>query len=125
MANPGSANSFYWWNTTKNGGNGAWKSSVTYENDWFRHQYLTLEVTRVDEKGKRTTSTVKDFYVPAGGSTTFEAWDNELSVNKGKFDGVVSVEVRVVSIRTSDEAWKTVSYPTDGPTATVQAPTVP
>jgi len=125
VANPGSTSSFYWWNTTKNGGTGAWKSSVTYENDWIRHQYLTLEVTRVDEKGKRSTSTVKDFYVPAGGSTSYEAWDNELTVNKDKLDGVVSVEVKVVSIRTSDEAWKTVSYPTDGPTTVVQAPTVP
>ncbi len=116
---------YYWWNQTKNGGEGAWKASVAYENTWIRHQYLTLEITRVDEKGKTTVTTVKDFYVPANGKSTFELWDNALSVNRDKVKGTVSVSIEVKGIRTSDESWKTVSFPGDGTISVVEAPKVP
>lgn len=85
---------YYWWYQTKNGGEGAWKASVSYENTWIRHQYLTLEVTRVDEKGRTTVTTVKDFYVPANGKSTFELWDNASIVNKGNVKGVMSYRSR-------------------------------
>jgi pilus assembly protein Flp/PilA len=116
---------FYWYNGNKNNGNGAWKAALTFSNGWIRHQYLTLEVTRVDQNGKTTTMTVNDFYVPAGGSATYENYDNALQFSKGDPNGVVSVSVKVVAIRTSDIDWKTVSYPvTDGTPTTVNAPKV-
>jgi pilus assembly protein Flp/PilA len=116
---------FYWYNGNKNNGNGAWKASLTFSNEWIRHQYLSLEVTRVDQSGKTTTMTVNDFYVPAGGSATYENWDNALQFTKGNPNGVVSVSVKVLSIRTSDIDWKTVSYPvTDGTPTSVTAPQV-
>ena len=125
VGNTGSTSSYYWWNTTKGGGEGAWKASASYHNEWIRHQYLTLEVTRTDENGKVTTTQVNDFYVPAGGRTTFELWDNTMSVNNSTVKGVVSVTVKVTAIRTSDEKWQTVSYTTDGPTTVVKAPSTP
>ncbi len=115
----GSSNgTFYWWN----GKDGGWKAVVTYENTWIRHQYLMLEVTRVDDKGKVTTSTIKDFYVPANGKSNLEVYDNLLSKSGV---GTVSVTVKVTGIKTSDEAWKTVSYPGDGTTSTVKVPAIP
>jgi Flp pilus assembly pilin Flp len=116
---------YYWWNHTKNGGEGAWKAEVSYQNTWIRHQYLTLEVTRVDDKGNATTTTVKDFYVPANGSSTFTLWENALSVNKSHVKGTVSVTVKVTGIRTSDESWNTVTFPGDGSTSVVGAPEIP
>jgi Flp pilus assembly pilin Flp len=125
VANTSTDSDFYWWNSTKHGGEGAWKASASYQNDWIRHQYLTLEVTRVDDKGGETTTTVNSFYVPAGGSATYELWDNALKVHKGKATGTVSVSVKVVAIQTSDEDWNTVSYTTEGPSTVVAAPTTP
>jgi Flp pilus assembly pilin Flp len=125
VANTSSDSDFYWWNSTKHGGEGAWKASASYQNDWIRHQYLTLEVTRVDDRGRETTTTVNGFYVPAGGSATYELWDNSLKVHKGKATGTVSVSVKVVAIQTSDEGWNTVSYTTEGPSSVVAAPTTP
>jgi hypothetical protein len=125
VANTSAESDFYWWNSTKHGGEGAWKASTSYQNDWIRHQYLTLEVTRVDHNGKETTSTVNSFYVPAGGSATYELWDNSLKVHKGNATGTVSVSVKVVAIQTSDESWSSVSYTTDGPSNEVIAPTTP
>lgn len=120
-----SGSEYYWFNKSKTGGEGAWKAAVTFENSWIRHQYLTLEVTRVDEKGNRSTSTVKDFYVPAGGNAEFAYWDNALKVDGSKLTGTVSVEVRVISVRTSDVNWQTVSYQVDGAPIGVKAPATP
>jgi Flp pilus assembly pilin Flp len=125
VADAGSSGSYYWWNDSKHGGEGAWKASVMYQNDWIRHQYLTLEVTRVDQEGNRSTTTVDSFYVPAQGTSNYESWDNSLRLHKGDFSGVLSVEVKVVAIRTSDESWATVSYGTDGPTTVITSPQTP
>jgi hypothetical protein len=125
VADAGSSGSYYWWNDSKHGGEGAWKASVKYQNDWIRHQYLTLEVTRVDGQGNRSTTTVNSFYVPAQGTSNYESWDNSLRLHKGDLSGVLSVEVKVVAIQTSDESWATVSYATDGPTTLITPPQTP
>ncbi len=114
---------FFWWNSTANGGYGAWKASTTFKNDTNRHQYLDLLVTRVDEKGVATTITVKSFYVPANGSTTYTLWDNQYDLTKGVATGVVTVKVEVISITTSDKNWQPYSYEADPNLATVTAPT--
>jgi len=116
---------FYWFNKSKNGGEGAWKATVGFKNDWIRHQYLTLEVTRIDATGKRTTTTVTDFYVPAGGSASYDAYDNALKIDGANKTGVVNVEVKVVSIKTADEKWQTMTYTVNGPATAVTAPTIP
>jgi Flp pilus assembly pilin Flp len=130
VAEPGSEavvtstdSSLFWWNNTKQGGNGAWKAAVHYQNDHNRHQYLTLEVTRTDNKGKTTTSSVNGFYVPANGNATYEVWDNNLKLHKGKTTGVLSVDVKVVSVTTADENWQPVTYPQYNKSTTVDAPT--
>ena len=125
VADAGSSGSYYWWNASKHGGEGAWKASVKYQNDWIRHQYLTLDVTRVDGQGNRSTTTVTGFYVPAQGTSNYESWDNSLRLHKGDFSGVLSVEVKVVAISTSDESWATVSYATDGAIAVTPRPQTP
>ena len=125
VADTGFSGSYYWWNDTKHGGEGAWIASVSYHNEWIRHQYLTLEVTRVDERGNRATTTVNGFYVPAGGSSTYESWDNSLKLHKGDLTGVLSIEVKVVAIQTSDENWSTVSHTTEGPSTIIGAPQTP
>ena len=114
--------SFTWWNSSRHGGEGAWKASVDYQNDHNRHQYLTLEITRTDDKGKTTTTRVNGFYVPATGKATYELWDNNLKVHHEKITGVVSVEVKVVSVTTSDQNWKPVTYPQYNKSTTVDAP---
>ena len=114
--------SFFWWNSSKHGGKGAWKASVDYQNDHNRHQYLTLEITRTDHKGKTTTTRVNGFYVPANGKATYELWDNNLKVHKEKTTGVVSVDVKVVSVTTSDQNWNSVTYPQYNKSTTVDAP---
>jgi len=125
VADAGSSGSYYWWNDSKHGGEGAWKASVKYQNDWIRHQYLTLEVTRVDGHGNRSSTTVNSFYVPAQGTSNYDSWDNALRLHKGDFSGVLAVEVKVVAIQTSDERWATVSYTTDGPTTVITPPQTP
>ncbi|MEX1038355.1 MAG: hypothetical protein WDZ96_05845 [Acidimicrobiia bacterium] len=117
--------SFFWWNNDKHGGEGAWKATVQYQNDHNRHQHLTLEITRTDHKGKTTTTKVDGFYVPANGESTFEVWDNDLKVHKNKTTGVVSVEVKVVSVTTSDENWQEATYPQYDNSTTVNAPPDP
>jgi len=125
-SNPvGSDSEFYWWNSTKHGGNGAWTASVTYTNDTDRHQYLDLEITRVDEKGKETVSQYPDFYVPANGSETYTHWSNSLSKHKGKLKGTVEVMVEVKSIKTSDENWQPYTYEVDEQPVNVEAPETP
>lgn len=122
----GTASDFTWWNDTKNGGNGEWKASVTFENDWIRHQYLTLEVTTVNHKGKTSTSTVKNFYVPAGGSATYHDWGNVLKDKNGKITGTLEVQVKVVAVTTSDENWVPAVYPSlDAEPQIVSAPDIP
>ncbi|MFP3915463.1 MAG: hypothetical protein ACLFWM_11355 [Actinomycetota bacterium] len=113
---------YYWWNDSGTGGEGAWKAGVTFRNDWIRHHYLTLEVTRTRADGTTSTQTVRDFYVGSGSQSTYEAWDNSLTVDGDERRGVVEVQVRVVSIRTSDESWQTETHETDGPVVTVAAP---
>lgn len=117
-----SESSFYWWNDAPTGGDGAWKAAVTFRNDWIRHHYLTLEVSRTHSDGSNRTQTVSDFYVAAESQSTFEAWDNTLTIDGDDRNGVVGVEVRVVSIRTSGENWQTENHETDGPVVSVEAP---
>ena len=115
--------SFTWWNDNKHGGEGAWRADVEFENDWTRHQYLTLEITRTDERGRTTTSTVNSFYVPANGKATYQLWDNGYEVKNGNSKGVVSVEVKVVSVTTADEDWQPITYPQGyGNSTVVNAP---
>ncbi len=118
---------FYWWNDTKKGGEGAWKGSSSYSNDYNRHQYLTLEVTRTMADGSTETETVNSFYIPANGTADYTVWNNELSTNKkGKVkSGVVSIEITVTKIKTSDENWNDVTYDTTGPITTIEAPEAP
>jgi Flp pilus assembly pilin Flp len=118
-----SAGSFYWWAPTPSGGDGAWKASVTFQNDWIRQQYLTLEVTTTSSNGKTSTETV-EFYVAAGSTGTYDAWNNNYSVRGKSESGVVSVTVRVTSIRTYDESWQTETHSTTGPTVEVAVPDV-
>jgi Flp pilus assembly pilin Flp len=125
-SNPtGSSASLTWWNGNKNNGNGAWQASVGYKNETNRHQYLQVEVTRVDEKGKTTTTTINGFYVPANGTSTFSHWDNQFSASKGgKLSGVVEVQVKVVAITTSDQDWQPFSYPVSERPVSVLPPTL-
>ncbi len=125
-SNPtGSSASLTWWNGNKNNGNGAWQASVGYKNETNRHQYLQVEVTRVDEKGVTTTTTINGFYVPANGSSTFSHWDNQFSASKGgKLSGVVEVQVKVIAITTSDQNWQPFSYPVTERPVSVLPPTL-
>jgi Flp pilus assembly pilin Flp len=125
-SNPtGSSASLTWWNGNKNNGNGAWQASVGYKNETNRHQYLQVEVTRVDEKDVTTTTTIKGFYVPANGSSTFSHWDNQFSASKGgKLSGVVEVQVEVIAITTSDQDWQPFSYPVSERPVSVLPPTL-
>ncbi|HEX9644569.1 MAG TPA: Flp family type IVb pilin [Acidimicrobiia bacterium] len=118
-----SAGSFYWWAPTPSGGDGAWKASVTFQNDWIRHQYLTVEVTRTASNGDTTTETV-EVYVAAGSTGTYAAWNNNYSVRGNSEHGVVSVTMRVTSIRTYNESWQTQTHSTTGPTVEVTVPDV-
>jgi Flp pilus assembly pilin Flp len=104
---------FFWWNDTKHGGSGAWQASTTFENDTNRHQYLTLKVTRVDAAGVETSNIVEGFYVPANGTATYTLWDNPYTIDKKDVSGVVEVKVEVLSVKTSDQSWKSYSYDLD------------
>ena len=119
----GSSSELYWWDSHNT--KGQWKASVSFSNETNRHQYLTLEVTTIDEKGKAKTATVKDFYVGAGSSSTFTHWSNDIDKNGQKVTGVVEVQVRVISVRTSDQNWKTYSYDVNRIPASVTVPTLP
>jgi Flp pilus assembly pilin Flp len=119
----GSSSELYWWDSHNT--KGQWKASVSFSNETNRHQYLTLEVTTIDEKGKAKTTTVKDFYVGAGSSSTFTHWSNDIDKNGQKVTGVVEVQVRVISVRTSDQNWKTYSYDVNGIPASVTVPALP
>ncbi|MGA7228316.1 MAG: Flp family type IVb pilin [Acidimicrobiia bacterium] len=121
----GTSSELYEWNSTKHGGEGFWKASVTYQNDWSQPQYLTLEVTRTDEKGKTETITVEDFPVDATSSATYDLEDNEITVKNKKTSGVMTVDVKVTSIRTRDQNGATVTYPAEGPIGTISAPETP
>jgi len=113
-SNPsGTSANLTWWNGNKDTGNGAWQASVSYENATDRHQYMKLEVTRVDDKGKVTTTIIDSFYVPANGSSTFSHWDNQFRAQQGKFSGVIEVQVKVLTITTSDKDWQPFSYPVE------------
>lgn len=113
-----STSSFTTWTPTKQGGTGKWVASVEFDNDWSKDQYLTLEVTRTDEKGKTTTTTVTNFYVPAGGSATYQAGDNDLEIKNNSKKGVVSVQVKLVSVTSTDAGSQPVTYPPASPTVT-------
>lgn len=108
----------YW--TSKNRGecdNGAWNGRITFENDWIRHQHLTLTVTKTGADGATTVETVEGFYVPAGSSSTWTSWTNRMAHDRhgNPTEGVVSVEVAVTHIQSSDENWRTTHFDTDGP----------
>ncbi|MFZ0626570.1 MAG: Flp family type IVb pilin [Acidimicrobiia bacterium] len=121
----GTSSELYEWNSTKQGGNGKWTASVTYQNDWSQPQHLTLEVTKTDEKGKTETITVEDFLVPARANATLDLDDNEITVKNKKTSGVMTVDVKVTSIRTTDQNGTTVTYPAEGLTGTMSAPETP
>lgn len=119
----GGSSELYWWDTQST--KGQWKASVSYQNTTNRHQYLTLEVTQIDDKGKKTTTTVKNFYVGAGSSSTYTHWSNDINQHQKKVSGVLEVQVEVVSITTSDQNWKSYSYDVSDKAASVAAPKLP
>ncbi|GIU92136.1 MAG: hypothetical protein KatS3mg011_1042 [Acidimicrobiia bacterium] len=122
----GSGSELSSWKPTRNGGTGKWTASVTYGNDWINPQYLTLEVTTTDHKGKRKTVTVKGFYVPANGRADFRYPDNDLSKNRNTVKGVLKVEVRVVAVSTTDADGRPVEYePPQGSKVEISAPPTP
>jgi hypothetical protein len=94
----------------------------TFRNDWIRHQYLTLSVTRHHSDGSQTTSTVTDHYVPLNGTSEYALWANPLSASSGTLSGVVRVSVRVTYVRTSDANWQTYGGSVSGPTASAWNP---
>jgi Flp pilus assembly pilin Flp len=113
------------WTATKNGGNGTWAASVDFGNDWSSDQILTLKVTTIDHKGKKKTTTVEGFQVPAGGVATFTHDDNTLKVNKGNVTGIMEIQVEVVSITTWNHAGEQVAYPQSGATTSISRPDLP
>ena len=119
----GTSSALYWWDS--NATKGQWKADVSYRNDTNRHQYLTLEVTQIDDKGKTTKSTVTGFYVGAGSSSTYTLWSNDINKNNKNVKGVVEVQVKVLSVLTSDENWQTYSYPVNGSPASILPPALP
>lgn len=122
-ASSGTSSELYWWDSHNT--QGQWKASVSYQNETNRHQYLTLQVTTTDDKGRTTTTTVKEFYVGATSSATYTHWSNDIDKDGNEVIGVVKVEVKVVSVRTSDQNWQTYSYEARGTAAVVTPPTLP
>ncbi|HLT96202.1 MAG TPA: hypothetical protein VK070_05375 [Acidimicrobiia bacterium] len=115
---------FYWWDDHND--EGQWVAGFQFSNTTDRHQYLTLEVTRTLADGTTTTEIVRDHYVGAKSSSTFRAWHNDYGTDRsGKQvdgDSVVSIQVTVTSVKTSDENWKEYTVSVTGPTLTVDAP---
>jgi hypothetical protein len=123
-SNPtGSSANLTWWNGNKNNGDGAWQASVGYKNETNRHQYLELEILRVDEKGKTTTTVIKGFYVPANGTSTFSHWDNQFTA-KAASSAEWSRYRKVLAITTSDQNWQPFSYPVGERPVSVLPPTL-
>ncbi len=112
------------WKETGNGGHGDWTASVSYTNKWGADQYLTLQITRIDESGNATTVTVPSVKVPAGSSATYNDTGNALSQNKKGTSGVLEVRVEVVSITTGTGSQQ-VTYPGSGEIVKVSAPSTP
>ncbi|MGA7098322.1 MAG: Flp family type IVb pilin [Acidimicrobiia bacterium] len=121
----GTSSELYEWNSSKKGGEGVWKASVTYQNDWSQSQYLTLEVTKTDDEGKTETLVIKDFLVPATSNATLALDGNEIAVKNKKTSGVLTVDVKVTSIRTTDQNGTTVTYPAEGLVGSMSAPDTP
>lgn len=119
----GSSSEMFWWDSWNK--QGQWKASVSYRNETNRHQYLKLEVTKIEDDGRKTTSIVNDFYVGAGSSATYTLWNNDIRNNKGAADGVVEVQVKVLSVKTSDQNWQTYNYDVTDRPASVAAPRLP
>lgn len=114
------------WTTTRRGGTGEWTATFNYENDWAAGQYLTLEVTTTDHRGRTTTTTITDFFVPAGGSASFDHEANSFREVDGTMKGVLEVQVEVTAITTQDHTGQTVTFDLDdGPVSTALAPEVP
>ncbi len=59
---------------------------------------------------------------PAKGKATYELWDNDLHLHNGRTNGVVPVEVNVISVTASDHNGNTVTYPQYDKSTTVNAP---
>jgi hypothetical protein len=121
----GTSSELYEWNSSKRGGEGVWKASVTYQNDWSQPQHLTLEVTKTDDEGNTETLVIKDFLVPATSNATLALDGNAIAVKNKKTSGVMTVDVKVTSIRTTDQNGTTVTYPVEGLIGTVSAPDTP
>ncbi len=112
------------WKADKKGGKGDWAATFDFQNEWSQDQYLTVHVSVTDEKGKtRTTKTT--VFVPAGKSATYSVTDNDITVKDDNVTGVVSVNVKVVSVTTNDGSGQPVSYDVDGPSSTVEMPDTP
>lgn len=109
--------------TSWKGNHGEWTASVDYSNEWGQDQYLTLEITQIDDEGNITTHTVDGFPVPAGSNARFDYEGNAIRQRRGGIKGVVSVTVEVTSVTTTDESSQPVTYPVSGQVATIGAPT--
>lgn len=117
---------WYWWDDRTD--KGAWVGTISFDNEWKRHQYLTIEVTKTTANGKTIKETIRNFYVPANGSSDLQIWENDFTSNKhgtAQGNSVVSIEVTVTKIETSDENWQSKSFGTSGPTIGVVAPSTP
>ena len=116
-----SSSDFATWVKTKHGGEGEWVATFEFNNETSVDRYLKLEVTLVDEKGKTKTTTVDGFLVPAGETAWYENTGNELEVKNGKAKGVVSVQVRIVSISSVDDAGQQITTEIEEPSTTAVA----
>jgi len=102
-------------------GNGGWVAGITFANAYNRGQTLEVLITRTSANGTTTTQTV-NVYVGPGGSTTYQAYDNNMSVSHGVRSGVTSVTFTVTKVTTSDANWNTITSPGYGTTQTVTLP---
>lgn len=115
------------WETRKGGGgDGAWDASVTFYNAATTDQVLTLEVNAVDEKGKKTTTSV-ELTIAAGSEAVYESVGNEVSIrgNGKNFKGVVAVEVRLVSVTAATDSGEIQVQELDDPPVVIEAPETP
>lgn len=106
------------------GNQGTWSALVTFANDWDHDQELTVEVTPMDSQSGAQPTTTLTAKVASGVQSILALEDHQLS-RKGKdFNGIVAVEVRVVSVTTNDAGGQPVTYTFDEePSTTVDHPT--
>ncbi len=106
------------------GNQGTWSALVTFANDWDHDQELTVEVTPMDSESGAQPTTTLTVKVASRAQSILALEDHQLS-RKGKdFNGIVAVEVRVVSVTTNDADGQPMTYTFDEePSTTVDHPT--